>query len=131
MPALAIYSRDDGVVGWGSCRDPATEWVEVRSSHHRVGIDPEVYQAMDIRLRRWAGARSDAPGAAERALAGRRARVEHQEPLGEPAVGPARGARLPLAPPAHQSVSRSMCAVWLTCSRSAAILSSMVSVTST
>ena len=64
VPALAIYSRDDGVVGWRSCQDPAAEWVEVRSSHHGLGTDPEVYQAMGTRLRRWAGARSDAPGPA-------------------------------------------------------------------
>jgi hypothetical protein len=50
------------VVGWRSCQDPAAEWVEVRSSHHGLGTDPEVYQAMAARLRRWAGARSDAPG---------------------------------------------------------------------
>jgi hypothetical protein len=61
VPALAIYSREDGVVGWRSCQDPAAEWVEVRSSHHGLGTDPEVYQAMAARLRRWAGTRSDAP----------------------------------------------------------------------
>ena len=49
------------MVGWRSCQDPAAEWVEVRSSHHGLGTDPEVYQAMAARLRRWAGTRSDAP----------------------------------------------------------------------
>ena len=55
VPALAIYSRDDGVVGWRSCLDPAAEWVQVRSSHHGMGTDPEVYRAVADRLRRWPG----------------------------------------------------------------------------
>ena len=53
VPALAIYSREDGVVGWRSCQDPAAEWVEVRSSHTGMGTDPEVYQAVADRLRHW------------------------------------------------------------------------------
>ena len=61
VPALAIYSREDGVVGWRSCQDPAAEWVEVRSSHH--GWAPTRRST-----RRWPpacgagrGTRSDAP----------------------------------------------------------------------
>ena len=53
VPAVAIFSRDDGVVGWRSCRDPQAEWVEVRSSHTGMGKDPELYEALAPRLARW------------------------------------------------------------------------------
>ncbi len=53
VPALAIYSRDDGVVGWQSCQDPAAEWVEVDSSHNGYGTDPAVYTAVAARLAIW------------------------------------------------------------------------------
>lgn len=53
-PALAVYSRDDGVVGWRSCRDPAAEWAEVRSSHTGMGTDPELYAVLAPRLAAWA-----------------------------------------------------------------------------
>jgi pimeloyl-ACP methyl ester carboxylesterase len=53
VPALAIYSRDDGVVGWQSCQDPAAEWVEVDSSHNGYGTDPAVYTAVAARLAMW------------------------------------------------------------------------------
>jgi hypothetical protein len=54
VPAVAVYSRDDGVVGWRSCRDPAADWVEVGSSHTGMGTDPELYSALVPRLARWA-----------------------------------------------------------------------------
>jgi pimeloyl-ACP methyl ester carboxylesterase len=54
VPAVAIYSREDGVVGWRSCLDPEAEWVEVRSSHTGMGVDPQLYQALVPRLARWA-----------------------------------------------------------------------------
>jgi pimeloyl-ACP methyl ester carboxylesterase len=57
-PAVAIYSREDGVVGWRSCLDPGAEWVEVTSSHSGMGTDPAVYAALDSRLSAWVGARS-------------------------------------------------------------------------
>ena len=53
VPAVAIFSRQDGVVGWESCRDPAAEWVEVRSSHTGMGIDPDLYQVLVPRLAAW------------------------------------------------------------------------------
>jgi pimeloyl-ACP methyl ester carboxylesterase len=62
VPALAVYSRDDGVVGWRSCQDPAAEWVEVRSSHNGLGTDPEVYQAVAARLAAWTADRTAAGG---------------------------------------------------------------------
>jgi pimeloyl-ACP methyl ester carboxylesterase len=52
-PAVALYSRDDGVVGWRSCLDPAAEWVEVHSSHTGMGTDPEVYTELARRLAAW------------------------------------------------------------------------------
>jgi pimeloyl-ACP methyl ester carboxylesterase len=55
VPAVAVFSREDGVVGWRSCRDPAAEWVEVRSSHTGMGVDPELYEALVPRLARWVG----------------------------------------------------------------------------
>jgi pimeloyl-ACP methyl ester carboxylesterase len=53
VPALAVYSRDDGVVGWRSCQDPWAEWVEVTSSHTGLGTDPAVYAALAPRLTAW------------------------------------------------------------------------------
>ena len=54
VPAVSIYSRRDGVVGWRSCQDPAAEWVEVTSSHTGMGTDPELYAALAPRLAAWA-----------------------------------------------------------------------------
>jgi pimeloyl-ACP methyl ester carboxylesterase len=56
VPAVAIYSREDGVVGWRSCQDPEAEWVEVASSHTGMGTDPQLYAALATRLAAWAGA---------------------------------------------------------------------------
>jgi pimeloyl-ACP methyl ester carboxylesterase len=55
VPAVAVYSKDDGVVGWRSCQDPDAEWVEVGSSHTGLGTDPAVYAALAPRLATWAG----------------------------------------------------------------------------
>ncbi len=56
VPAVAIYSREDGVVGWRSCQDPEAEWLEVGSSHTGMGTDPELYAALATRLAAWAAA---------------------------------------------------------------------------
>jgi pimeloyl-ACP methyl ester carboxylesterase len=58
VPAVAIYSRDDGVVGWRSCQDPEAEWVEVASTHTGMTTDPAVYAALAPRLAAWAMTRS-------------------------------------------------------------------------
>lgn len=58
VPAVTIYSRRDGVVGWRSCRDPAAEWVEVGSSHTGMGTDPDLYAELAPRLARWAAERA-------------------------------------------------------------------------
>jgi pimeloyl-ACP methyl ester carboxylesterase len=57
VPAMAIFSRTDGVVGWESCRDPHAEWVEVQSSHTGMGTDPHLYTALVPRLAAWAAQR--------------------------------------------------------------------------
>ncbi|WP_219420035.1 alpha/beta fold hydrolase [Pseudonocardia nigra] len=54
VPALAIYSREDGVVGWRSCQDPAAEWAEVWCSHSAMGKDPDLYTSLVPRLAGWA-----------------------------------------------------------------------------
>ncbi|MHA6628612.1 alpha/beta fold hydrolase [Pseudonocardia sichuanensis] len=56
VPAVAIYSREDGVVGWRSCQDPEAEWVEVTSSHTGMGTDPQLYAALATRLAAWTSA---------------------------------------------------------------------------
>ena len=53
VPAVAVYSREDGVVGWRSCQDPEAEWVEVTSSHTGMGTDPQLYAALATRLAAW------------------------------------------------------------------------------
>ena len=63
VPAVAIFSREDGVVGWKSCRDPAAEWVEVRSSHTGMGVDPELYLELAPRLAAWAEPLRERPSA--------------------------------------------------------------------
>ncbi|MEN3270736.1 MAG: hypothetical protein V7646_7630 [Pseudonocardia sp.] len=62
VPAVAIYSREDGVVGWRSCRDPEAEWFEVTSSHTGMGTDPVLYDALATRLARWVADRAGGPG---------------------------------------------------------------------
>lgn len=53
MPAVAFYSRSDGIVGWRSCLDPAAEPVEVTCSHTAMGTDPDLLAALAPRLARW------------------------------------------------------------------------------
>lgn len=53
VPAVAFYSRADGVVGWRSCLDPAAETVEVTCSHTAMGTDPELLGALAPLLARW------------------------------------------------------------------------------
>jgi pimeloyl-ACP methyl ester carboxylesterase len=64
VPALSIYSRDDGVVGWRSCQDPAADWFEVSCSHTAMGKDPELYTALVPRLAAWAAEHREQPAEA-------------------------------------------------------------------
>jgi dienelactone hydrolase len=47
-PVTSIYSRNDGVVSWQACvdPDPATNNVEVQSSHLGLGLDPDVLKVV-------------------------------------------------------------------------------------
>ncbi len=40
----SIYSRNDGIVAWRACLDPAAEQVEVHSSHVGMAVNPQVYR---------------------------------------------------------------------------------------
>jgi dienelactone hydrolase len=53
-PVTSIYSRNDGVVSWQACvdPDPATNNVEVQSSHFGLGIDPDVLKVVAKALHR-------------------------------------------------------------------------------
>ncbi|WP_416234364.1 alpha/beta hydrolase [Lentzea sp. NEAU-D7] len=55
VPAVSVFSRQDGVVPWELCQDPCAECVEVRSTHTGMGFDPQVYEALGPRLAAWAG----------------------------------------------------------------------------
>ena len=53
VPVTAIYSRSDGVVAWEACIDrinPATEHVEVASTHIGLGLNPDVFAIVADRL---------------------------------------------------------------------------------
>ncbi len=56
MPAVAFYSRRDGVVGWESCLDPAAEAVEIDCGHNAMGTDPGLLAALAPRLASWVAA---------------------------------------------------------------------------
>ena len=54
VPTLSIYSRNDGVVAWQTCRHDGTcdlaEDVEIDGSHMGMGWNPEVLQIVGERL---------------------------------------------------------------------------------
>jgi len=52
VPSAAIFSREDGVVAWESCRgcDPTCTNVEVRSTHLSICRNPEVLRLVAARL---------------------------------------------------------------------------------
>ena len=59
MPAVSVYSKSDGIVPWRLTLDPSAECVEVHSTHTGMGVDPDVYLALQPRLARWAAERFD------------------------------------------------------------------------
>ena len=59
VPALALYSRADGIAPWRLCLDPHAECVELRSAHTGMGLDPDFYTALQPRLAGWASADDD------------------------------------------------------------------------
>jgi pimeloyl-ACP methyl ester carboxylesterase len=52
VPSAAIFTRDDGVVAWESCRgtDPTCTNLEVRSPHLTICRNPDVLRAVATRL---------------------------------------------------------------------------------
>jgi pimeloyl-ACP methyl ester carboxylesterase len=50
----SIYSRNDAIIDWRSCLDPAAELVEVDSSHTGMATDPRVQRIVIDQLRRLA-----------------------------------------------------------------------------
>jgi pimeloyl-ACP methyl ester carboxylesterase len=56
VPALAVYSRLDGVVPWRLCLDPCAECVEIDSSHVAMTLEPAFYTVIEPRLAEWAAA---------------------------------------------------------------------------
>lgn len=69
--ALALFSARDVVAPPELCRDPSAECVEVRSTHTGMGLDPDVYAAVEPRLAQWAREEPQ-PEEALRAAEGRR-----------------------------------------------------------
>jgi hypothetical protein len=51
-PALAVYSRSDGIVDWRACLDPHAECVEVDGSHCGMAVNPGVYAELESVLQR-------------------------------------------------------------------------------
>lgn len=54
VPAISIFSREDGIVPWQLCQDPYAECVEVNSTHTGMGFDPQVYRLLGPKLADWA-----------------------------------------------------------------------------
>ncbi len=53
VPSTAIYTRNDGVVAWQNCLEPAsdtTDNIEVKGSHCGLGVNPVVLYAIADRL---------------------------------------------------------------------------------
>jgi len=50
VPAAAIYTREDGIVAWESCRSGDGPAVEVAGSHFAVWRNPDVLRAVARRL---------------------------------------------------------------------------------
>jgi triacylglycerol lipase len=51
MPALAVYSRTDGIVDWRACLDPSANCVEIDGSHCGMAVNPPVYGELESVLR--------------------------------------------------------------------------------
>lgn len=49
---ISMYSRDDSVVRYEACLDPAAEHIEIGSSHLGMGVDAAVWRILSRRLGR-------------------------------------------------------------------------------
>jgi pimeloyl-ACP methyl ester carboxylesterase len=77
VPAVAFYSRNDGIAPWQLCLDPYATCVEVASTHTGMAFDPAVYTARpDVGGMGGNGARPAPRVAAGRAGRRRPARLE-------------------------------------------------------
>jgi pimeloyl-ACP methyl ester carboxylesterase len=47
VPYLSLYSRQDAIIDWHTCLDPAAELVEVNTSHTGMATDPSVLRVVD------------------------------------------------------------------------------------
>jgi len=54
LPYTAIYSKNDAIIDWRTCLDPAAELIEVGSSHTGMATDQRVQRIVLDRLRRLA-----------------------------------------------------------------------------
>jgi triacylglycerol lipase len=52
LPALAVYSRTDGIVDYRACLDPWATCVEIEGSHCGMAVNPATYPQLEILLRR-------------------------------------------------------------------------------
>ncbi len=52
LPALAVYSRSDGIVDWRACLDPHARCVEVAGSHCGMAVNAAVYRQLQGLLER-------------------------------------------------------------------------------
>jgi triacylglycerol lipase len=50
VPYISIYSRQDAIIDWRTCLDPAAEQIEVTSSHTGMATDPVVRRIVLERL---------------------------------------------------------------------------------
>ncbi len=50
VPYTSIYTRNDAIVDWRTCLDPAAELLELGTSHTGMGTDPAVARAVADRL---------------------------------------------------------------------------------
>jgi len=58
VPSTAIHTREDGIVAWQNCIEPAgseTDNIQVRGSHCGLGANPAVFYAIADRLAQPAG----------------------------------------------------------------------------
>ncbi|TCC16062.1 esterase/lipase family protein [Kribbella sindirgiensis] len=51
LPFVSMYSRQDAVVDWRSCLDPAAEHIEVGGTHNGMGTDRHVHRLLAATLR--------------------------------------------------------------------------------
>jgi pimeloyl-ACP methyl ester carboxylesterase len=50
VPYTSVYSRNDAILDWRACLDPAAEQVEVRAGHTAMAVDPDVQRIVVARL---------------------------------------------------------------------------------